>query len=38
MDVSDRANTWHTIDGRRLNAPPTTRGIYIHQGRKVVVK
>ena len=29
---------WHTLDGRRLGAKPTQRGIYINNGRKVIVK
>ena len=33
-----KTNGWFTIDGRRLNGEPTEKGIYIHQGRKVVVK
>lgn len=32
------ANAWYTIDGQRLNAEPTQRGIYIHDGKKVVIK
>ena len=31
-------DTWHTLDGRRLSAPPTRKGIYLRSGRKVVVK
>ena len=29
---------WYTLDGRRLAAKPTAKGIYIHEGRKVVIK
>jgi len=29
---------WYTLDGRRLNGMPTQRGIYINNGRKVVIK
>ena len=29
---------WYTLDGRKLNAKPTTKGMYILNGRKVVVK
>lgn len=28
---------WYSLDGRRLNAKPTQRGIYIHNGKKVLV-
>lgn len=31
-------DTWHTIDGTRLNGKPTTKGIYIHNGRKEVIQ
>lgn len=30
--------SWYTLDGRRLSAQPTQKGIYIHQGKKVIVK
>ena len=29
---------WHSVDGRRLMSKPSTRGIYIHDGRKVVIE
>ena len=29
---------WHTLDGKLLDKQPTTKGIYIMNGRKVVVK
>lgn len=29
---------WYTLDGRRLSAPPTRKGIYLYMNRKVVVK
>lgn len=29
--------TWYTIDGRRLNGKPTSKGIYIINGRKIVI-
>lgn len=28
---------WYTIDGRTLGAMPTQKGIYIHQGKKIVI-
>ena len=30
--------SWYTLDGRRLSSEPTTPGIYINRGRKVVIK
>ena len=29
---------WYSLDGRRLSGKPTVRGIYIHEGRKVVIR
>ena len=29
---------WHTLDGRKLPAKPTQKGVYIYQGRVVVIK
>ncbi len=31
-------DSWYTINGVKLNGQPTQKGIYIHRGRKVVVK
>jgi hypothetical protein len=31
-------NAWYSLSGARLSGEPTTKGIYIHQGRKVMVK
>ena len=32
------SDTWHTLDGRRLQKQPTQRGIYISNGRKIIIK
>ena len=29
---------WYTLDGRKLQAQPTRKGLYIHGGRKVLVR
>ena len=29
---------WYTLDGRKLDAKPTQKGLYINNGRKVVIK
>ena len=29
---------WFTLDGQRLSKRPTQPGLYIHQGKKVVIK
>jgi hypothetical protein len=28
---------WYDLNGRKLNGKPTKKGLYIHNGRKVVV-
>ena len=32
------AGAWFTIDGRRINGKPAQKGIYVNNGRKVVMK
>ena len=32
------ADAWYTLDGRRLQGKPTASGIYINNGKKVVIK
>ena len=32
------ANVWYRLDGLRLNQKPTTKGVYINNGRKIVMK
>lgn len=31
-------NSWYTIDGKKLNGKPTQKGLFINNGRKVVIK
>lgn len=31
-------NTWYTLDGRKLDKKPTAKGVYVKEGRKVVIK
>ena len=33
-----KASTWYNIDGRRLNGKPTQKGLYINDGKKVVIR
>ena len=35
---ANAGNVWYTLSGMKLNAQPTAAGIYIHNGKKVVVK
>ena len=32
------ADTWYTVDGRRLQSRPTQKGVYITNGKKVYIK
>ena len=36
QDGSHGPDAWYTIDGKKLNGMPTSKGIYIYNGRKVV--
>ncbi|MBR5744439.1 MAG: hypothetical protein IKX94_03835, partial [Muribaculaceae bacterium] len=37
-DNAANDNVWYTISGIRLTEKPTAAGIYIHNGKKVLVK
>ena len=32
------SDAWYTLDGRKLQGKPTTKGMYIYNGRKLIVK
>jgi predicted MPP superfamily phosphohydrolase len=34
----DRADMWYSLDGCQLNGQPTRKGIYVKDGKKVVIK
>jgi hypothetical protein len=35
--ASERADdSWYTLDGRQVSGQPKARGIYLHQGRKIL--
>ncbi len=40
MVVSDSSaeGNWYDLNGRKLSAKPTAKGLYIHNGKKKVVK
>jgi hypothetical protein len=33
-----RSAAWYSLDGRKLSGKPTKSGVYIHNGKKVVIK
>ncbi len=35
---SESSSSWFTLDGRRLNEKPIEKGMYIHGGKKVMIK
>ena len=37
-NFSNASNLWFTLDGSCLNGKPAQRGLYIHKGRKVLIK
>ena len=37
-ETGNAADVWHTMDGSGLSGKPTQSGIYIHNGKKVVIK
>jgi len=37
-NYTNKAGVWFTLDGRKLNEKPTTKGIYVNRGRKIVIK
>ena len=36
--IKQQDDAWYTLDGRRLTEKPAAKGLYIHDGRKVVVR
>ena len=37
-NATSTTSAWYTLDGRRLNDKPATAGLYINNGKKVVIK
>ena len=33
-----QSNNWYTVDGRKLSGNPNAKGVYIQNGKKIVVK
>jgi hypothetical protein len=31
-------DAWYSIDGRRIDGKPTAKGMYIYNGRKMIIK
>ena len=37
-EITERAGAWYTVNGVKLSGKPTMKGIYVKNGRKVVIK
>lgn len=35
---TDASSSWYTLDGRRLDTTPTRKGIYINNGKKIIIR
>jgi hypothetical protein len=38
LDIERAAGTWYSLDGRKLSTQPQLKGVYIHNGKKVIIK
>ena len=38
LKTSDSEGVWYGLDGQRLSAEPKLKGVYIHNGKKVIIK
>ena len=38
QQTTDNGEAWYTLDGRKLQGKPTQRGIYIKDGKKMLIK
>jgi len=38
LATGQTSDSWYTLNGQRLSAQPTAKGIYIHNGRKEVIR
>ncbi len=37
-EMAEMAGAWYTLDGRKLDTKPTTKGVYVVNGKKFVIK
>ena len=37
MEMGNEANGWYSISGQKLSGKPAAKGIYIHNGKKMIV-
>ena len=36
--LNSQLSDWYTLDGRKLNGKPTAKGVYVKNGKKIVIK
>ncbi len=37
-EISFDSEAWYTLDGIRLSGKPSTKGLYINNGKKIIIK
>ena len=37
-EITENADAWYSLDGRKLDGQPTKKGVYIQNGKKIVMK
>jgi hypothetical protein len=37
-DIRNNADGWYSLDGQQFQSTPTRKGLYIHNGRKVIIR
>ena len=38
LKIENDADAWFTLDGRKLSGKPSVKGVYVNNGRKVIIK
>ena len=38
LNIEHSADAWFTLDGRKLSGKPSVKGVYVNNGRKVIIK
>jgi uncharacterized repeat protein (TIGR02543 family) len=36
--IQNAGGTWYTLDGRKLSSKPTASGVYVNNGKKIIIK
>ena len=37
-EITEKAGAWYSLDGRKLSGKPAQRGVYINNGKKIIIK